>query len=221
MIHNIFPSKKTLSEKMLTKQKITIDYREKNSLVPPELINQGMDIEFKQLKVADYLVRETAIERKTPLDFIQSIIDKRLFNQLKEIKQYPNHLLIIEGEFKKTQMHPNAIRGFILSVNLNYKIPIIFTKDEKDTATYLTLLAKKQSKPLSLNPTKSNLSQNERLQYILESFPNIGPIKSKQLLNKFKTIKKIFDSNEQELKKILGNRVWGFLKIINQVYSSQ
>ena len=35
---------------------IIIDYREKNSLVPSQLIKKGLDIEFKELKVGDYLI---------------------------------------------------------------------------------------------------------------------------------------------------------------------
>ncbi|MBT4376781.1 hypothetical protein HOD29_05385 [archaeon] len=218
MIHDIFQEKKKKISS-LPKQKIIIDYREKNSFVPAELINQNLEVEFQQLKVGDYIVKETVIERKTAMDFIQSMINKRLFKQLEEIKQYPNYLLIIEGKnLYKTKIHPNALRGFILSIALSYKVPIIFTNDEKETATYISLLAKKQAKTISLNPTKSNLSDKEQLQYILESFPNIGPIKSKQLLEKFKTLKNIFSAKEKDLETIIGKKTWEFLKVINKKY---
>ena len=95
--YDIFSKRKLKSKKETSKQKITIDYREKSSLVPSELIKLGLEPEFKELKVADYIVKETAIERKTISDFITSMINKRLLKQLEELQQYKNKLLIIEG----------------------------------------------------------------------------------------------------------------------------
>lgn len=219
MIHDIYaPKKKPLSQKKIPKEKIIIDYREKNSLVPAELINQNFEIEFVELKVGDYLVKETIIERKTTTDLIQSMIKKRIFKQLEEIKQYPNYLLIIEGKFKETKIHPNVIKGLILSINLNYKIPIIFANSEEETATYISLLAKKQTRTPSLNPIKSSLSQDQQLEYILQSFPNIGPITSKKLLEKFGNLKTIFNSPEKELTPFLRKNTWKFQEIINHNY---
>lgn len=217
MLNDIFKEKKK-SIKKFKKEKIIIDFREKNSLVPSELIKQNLEIEFRELKIGDYLLKKTIIERKTYSDFIQSMINKRLFSQLKEIKQYPNYLLIIEGKGNFTKVHPNSLRGFILSISLNYKIPIIFTKNEEETAIYLALLSKKQEKGISLNPTKSNLSEKQQLEYILESFPNIGPITSKKLLSKFKNLKTIFNSEEEKLKPFLGKNSWNFLSILNSKY---
>ncbi len=217
MIHDIFsPKKESKSKKNIPKEKIIIDYREKNSLVPAELINQNFEVEFKELKIGDYLVKETIIERKTTTDFVQSMINKRLFKQLEEIKQYPNYLLIVEGKFKETRIHPNAIKGFILSINLNYKVPIIFTNSEEETATYISLLAKKQKRTISLNPIKSSLSDDQRIKYILQSFPNIGPITTKRLLEQFENLETIFNSSEKELKPFLGKNTWKFQEILKR-----
>src|SRR4030043_460807 len=122
-------------KKQIIMPKIIIDYREKNCLVASELMALGFEIEFKELKVADYLVKDIAIERKTVSDFISSMINRRLLKQLEELQQYENKLLIIEGieeqnlysdsESKEIGINPNAIRGFLLSILLKYKIPII------------------------------------------------------------------------------------------------
>ncbi|MEK6819664.1 MAG: ERCC4 domain-containing protein, partial [Nanoarchaeota archaeon] len=113
------------------KPKIIVDYREKNSLVSSVLVNLGVEIEFKNLKVGDYIVNEVAVERKTVSDFISSMINKRLSNQLEELQQYKKKLLIVEGideqelysdSEERTGMHPNAIRGFLLSILLKYNV---------------------------------------------------------------------------------------------------
>ncbi len=219
MFHNIFSKKKkeALSIKNITK--IIIDSREKNSLVPSELSKLSIPIEFQHLKVGDYLVSDIAIERKTLSDLKSSIISKRIFSQMQELKQYPKYLLIIEGKDKEKydneMLHENALRGFLLSTALEYKIPVIFTQDEKDTALYLSLLAKKkENKELSLRPSKIALSKKEQLQYILEGFPNIGPVKAKALLKKFSSLKNIINACEEELEDILGKRAKDFKRLL-------
>lgn len=215
MINDIF-QKKSIS-KEFPKQKIKIDYREKNSLVPSYL-HKNFEVIYQELKVGDYLLKETIIERKEITDLTQSIINKRIFKQLEEIKQYPNYLLIIEGNLSKSTLHSNALRGFFLSIQLNYKIPIIFSKNEEETALYLKIISEKEKKEISINPKKRNLSRKEQLQFILESFPEIGPIKSKKLLEKFDSLKKIFNSKEEELKEILGKDSIRFKNIIEEKY---
>jgi len=72
---------------------IIVDKREKNSLVISELIRRKIPIEIKQLEIGDYIIGDTIIERKTKSDFISSIINKRLLEQLNNMKQFPSNLL--------------------------------------------------------------------------------------------------------------------------------
>ncbi len=241
-------------ERKEEKQKIIVDYREKNSLVASELISMNFEIEFRELKVADYLVNNVAIERKTISDFISSIINKRIIRQLEEIQQYENKMLIIEGideqelysddsnnlnmrfhseaieeiakpyregkhikENRRLSLHPNAIRGFLLSVILKHKIPIIFSKDYRDTAKYIAVLARKKERESSLNVNKKSLNKKERLQFILESFPGIGPKTAKKLLEEFKTLKNISNTSVEELSKVIGKKA-DIFKLLEEQY---
>lgn len=217
-ILNIFSKKKT-SKKEIPTQKIIIDNREKNSLVISELISLNCQVEFQQLPVADYIINEIAIERKTISDLKSSIINKRIISQMREIKQYPKNLLLLEGfeneDIYQGIIHENALRGLLLSISLDYQVPIIFTKNEKDTAKYLFLLSKKSDKKeFSLRPSKISFSKEEQLQYILEGFPGIGPVTAKELLKKFGSLKNIINANEEELKEILGKKHEEFKSLI-------
>ena len=220
-------SKKGPKKESVEKPKIIADYREKNSLVISELISLGIDVEIKELKVADYVVKGVAIERKTVSDFISSMINRRLINQLEEISQYPDRLLIIEGideqelytdAENREGVHPNSIRGFLLSILLKYRVPIIFTKNYQDTAKFFWILARRKSKEIPLNVNKKSLNKKERLQFIIEGFPGIGPKTAKKLLKKFGTIKNIINASEEELKEILGKKVESIKKIIDEKY---
>jgi Fanconi anemia group M protein len=216
---DIFSNKKEKKEEL----KITIDHREKNSLVVSELMKLGFKIQFEQLPVADYLIENTAIERKTLSDFKSSIINKRIISQLLEMKQYPRHLLILEGLESEDPysgaIHENAFRGFLLSVALEYKTPIIFTLNEKDTAKYLYVMAKKKKKvEYAIRPAKIILSEKERLQFILEGFPGIGPSTAKKLLNEYKTIKQISNAPLGDLEKFIGKKAILLYKFFNYAY---
>ena len=205
------------------KPKIIADKREKNSLVISELISSGIDVEMQFLPVADFLINNIAIERKTIQDFLGSMLNKRLLRQLEELKQYENKLLIIEGideqeiynDNNKEGINPNAIRGFLLSILLKHKIPIVYTKDYKDTAKFLSVLAKKKEREENIRAKKKSFNRKEQLQYILEGFPGIGPKSAKKLLKEFKTIKAIINSKEDELKPLLGKKTGSFLSLLD------
>ena len=221
MIYEIFSSKKPKIKRQLPSETIIIDHREKNSSVPSKLAKLGIIGEFKELKIGDYLVKETIIERKTTTDFIQSMMNRRLLQQIENLKQYEKKLIIIEGDFGNTNinMHPNSIKGFILSITLEHKIPIIFTEDANQTAEYISLIARKQKKELTLNPVRKNLSKKQQLEFIIQAFPNIGSVKSKKLLEHFKTLKQLINTTEKELQPILGKKSKEFLEWINQKYN--
>lgn len=208
-------------------QKIIVDYREKNSLVISELLSLNCKVEITNLKVADYIIGEVAIERKTISDFISSMINHRLIHQLEELQQYKNRLLLIEGIEEQELytdsldwkgMHPNSIRGFLISILLKYKVPIIFTKDYVDTAKFLDVLARRKSKEMSLKTGKKTLDKKEQLQFIIESFPGIGPKTAKKLLNEFKTVKNIINAEQDQLKSLIGKKSENIIRIINQKY---
>ncbi|MEK6915221.1 MAG: ERCC4 domain-containing protein [Nanoarchaeota archaeon] len=210
---NIF-SKEKIKEKEI---RIIADNREKNALVASYLMEQGIKIEFKQLEIGDYIVNNIAIERKTKSDLVNSIIDKRIFSQLDNLKQYENHIILLEEDNKKTNMSENAIRGFILSVALKFKTPIIYSSNEKDTAEYIRLLAnKKKKKENSIRSLKNKISKDEQIQFILEGFPNIGPVKAKLLIEKFKTIKNIANASREELNEVIGKNSEEIYHLFNQ-----
>lgn len=222
----IFDIFSRVREKKKKSPRVLMDYREKNSLVYSQLIELGIDVEVRELKVADYIVNNIAIERKTVSDFISSMLSKRLTNQLDSLQQYKNRLLIIEGidehelyarEVPDKGIHPNAIRGFLLSIILDHKTPIMFTRDAEDTARFISVLTKRKPHEASLNVSKKGLNRKERMQFILESFPSIGPKTAKKLLTHFKTLRALFESSFEEIEELIGKKAEAF-RIIDDGY---
>src|SRR3989344_6672628 len=139
--------------------RIIVDYREDKNIVK-ELYKHNVDTEIKSLVYADFImqikdvndnVKDLGIERKTLNDFLNSIIDKRILTQLIALKEnFPLQLLILEGEeniYAIRNFHPNSIRGMLSSIAIDYQIPIIYTKNYRDTAAYLALISKRLEKP--------------------------------------------------------------------------
>ncbi len=197
--------------KQTNKIKIVADYREKASPVIKELFsNNDVAIEMTNLDIGDYVVSEdVCIEFKTKEDFVNSLIDGRLFNQAINLRnKYKKPLIIVQGLedlFSVRNLNENSIRGLLISLAVDYKIPVIFTKNPKDTAAYLLLIAKKEQienkKSIALH-TKKPRTIKEIQEYIVASLPNIGSILSKPLLNHFKTIRNLANASIDELLKV-------------------
>ena len=203
------------------KEIIVVDNREKNSLVVSELMSLGCDVRFEQLDVGDYIVKGVVIERKTISDLKGSIVNKRIIGQLLELKQYDKCFLLVEGVLDEDMysggIHENAFRGFLLSVALEYNVPLIFTHNSKDTARYIDVLARRTGKvDTSLRASKIFMDEEEQVLFILEGFPNVGRVKAKKLLEKFGSLERIFDGKVEELEEILGKRGEEFKRLIEK-----
>jgi len=197
--------------------KIIVDYREDKNIVK-ELYKHNVDTEIKSLVYADFImqikdvndnVKDLGIERKTLNDFLNSIIDKRILTQLIALKEnFPLQLLILEGEeniYAIRNFHPNSIRGMLSSIAIDYQIPIIYTKNYRDTAAYLALISKRLEKPrknISLVSKRKPLTLKEQQEYIVEGLPGIGNNLAKALLSKFKSVKNVINAKEERLQKV-------------------
>ncbi len=196
--------------------KIIVDHRESKSTVSRVLYRLGANLEQKQLHVGDYQLSDrVCVERKELSDFVKSIIDKRLFAQLKELKQnYKIPLLLIEGEGSLycSNVHPNAIRGALASIAIDYGIPILWTDSMEDTAQTLFHIAKREQfnlkKDFSPHGSKKPMGLREAQEYVVSAIPNVGIMLAKNLLKEFGTIKAISLAEEKALKKVskVGNK---------------
>lgn len=197
---------------------IYADHRENGTRIPDLLKNKSdskitVEVIQKQLGVADFLLSErVAVERKTTEDFLQSIVDGRLFKQIRNLKaSYKKPLLIIEGDdglFESRNIHPNAICGAMSSISIDSCVPIIWTKNQKETANYLYTIAKREQiefeKSVRIREKIRILTKNQRQEYIVSGLPKISTVLARRLLEYFKTPENIFKATEEELLKVDG-----------------
>ena len=187
------------------------DSREGNSKVIRHLSEMEIDVKVQSMAVADYQVSdEVAIERKTAKDFVDSIIDKRLFKQARELsEEFKKPLMILEGDDLYAGMvNANAIRGSIASIALDFGISIIPTRNAQDTAAMIKRIAVREQNgertPVQIRTDKKPVSLLEQQLFIVESLPNIGPVNAKNLLEHFGTVGRIINASEKELQEVEG-----------------
>jgi Fanconi anemia group M protein len=208
LLQSYFDDKKAKEQETAGKLKIIGDYREKASPVMKELVEQGVVLELKQLAIGDYQVSDrVVIEYKQVGDFVDSMLDGRLLSQLRELRQYPRALFIIEGEqdiYAVRRVHPNAIRGMLATIAVSYHMPILWSRTPRETAGLLLAIAKREQvggQDFQYHSAKP-LSDDDAQEYIIAAFPGIGAQLAKPLLAEFKSVKNIVNASEEELKKI-------------------
>src|SRR3989344_698356 len=139
-----------------------------------ELLNEHLD-------VADYLLGEgVACERKTCDDFLHSIVDGRLFSQMSAMKDsFESPFLVIEGDslFGKSEMHDNAVRGALASAAVDYRMPILWTKNQLETAEMLLAVARREQagmkRGISIRGKRRMKSMNEQQEFLVAGLPKI------------------------------------------------
>jgi Fanconi anemia group M protein len=189
------------------------DYREATSAVARELKRYECKVTYHVLSIADYLLSDrVAVERKTVRDFLHSLIDHRLFAQVKALKKaYKRPILILEGhpyELYSTEIHVNAIRGALASLSIDYEIPILWSRDSCDTAGILVQIAQReqveQKRELVIRRKTRTEGLREQQEYLIAGLPGVSTKLSRLLLKHFGCPEKVFTATSDELQKVRG-----------------
>ena len=189
-----------------------VDQRETRSGVVRFLAKAGVDLKLQNLPVGDYVISERiCIERKTTLDFLDSLVNKRrnLLEQIHRLKsEYEKPLLVLEGDsiYGQRNVHPNVVRGVMAAIALDLAVPILQTRDEADTASLIYVIAKREHIPnkTEVNPhgKKPSASLREQQEYLISALSNIGIVTTRNLLRRFKTVQRILTASKEELMEV-------------------
>ena len=212
-----------------TSLKIIVDHRESRSPVMRFLTQKDITIEPQQLDVGDYIVSSRiGIERKTVDDFLGSLIEGKLFVQMKHLRTaYSRPLLLIEGEglLTKRNMSHNAIFGSMVAIIVDFGIPIITTHSAQETADFLAVMAQREQKEgdriVSIRGEKTARTLSEQQQFLVEGLPNVSAVLAQRLLQHFGSIRALVNATEEELCEIAGigkNIAAEILRILNTEY---
>ena len=186
-----------------------IDHREIRSGVSQILETAGVEVVMRTLEIGDYLLSDrVCVERKTTSDFISSLISGRreLFGQISDLaRTFDKPVLIIEGNdlYGQRQIHPNAVRGALTAIAIDFGVPILMSKDAEDTALMLAAIARREQqdhgREVAMHGTRSAMMLPQQQEYVVSAMPEIGPVVAKNLLRHFGTVAAVMSASREEL----------------------
>jgi ERCC4-type nuclease len=188
--------------------KIIVDNRERNMEILEGLSGSGLQLEFAQLPVGDYIISERmCVERKTVHDFESSIINARIFDQLDRLsRDFRKPMLLLEGDDAEFTMHKNVVLGAILSIYGDFNVQVIRSNDVFDTVSILARLAEREQEGKVREPrivgTKRAFTSTQWQVVILSSIPGVGPKLAVSLIRHFKTLKNVLSAEPKELMEV-------------------
>ncbi|RNI14999.1 DEAD/DEAH box helicase [Methanohalophilus sp. RSK] len=189
---------------------VVADQREIRSTVTRNLQKAGASLSVKTLEVGDYVVSENvAIERKETGDFVNSLIEGKLFEQISNLtRTYEKTILIIEGEglFNARRINPSSIYGAMLSISMDFETTILHTRDAEETAALILQIAKrhqrKDKKPINPHGKKAAPILSKQQEYIVSAIPQLGPQAARNLLEHFGSVEAVMKACEEELREV-------------------
>ncbi|MEM3396505.1 MAG: helicase-related protein [Thermoplasmata archaeon] len=190
---------------------IVVDRREFRSEIPRALSKMGVHVIFRTLDVGDYLISdEVVVERKTVEDFVNSILDGRIFEQAKALSDSNAHpLIVVEGKWNgyTRNVSVSAVYGAICALGIDFRIPVVNFETSEETASFLHQLIKRVnngSRLPKIRFEKKPRSMAELQEYLVAGLPDVSTVISRRLLEHFRTPKKVFNATVDELMEVKG-----------------
>jgi Fanconi anemia group M protein len=189
---------------------IVVDQRELDSAIARDLsTREGMETRLETLAVGDYVVSDrVAVERKTVSDFLDTLTggDRSLFEQVGDLsRHYARPVVLIEGEglYEERNVHPDAIRGALASLTVDFGVSVLRTEGEGDTADLLAVLAGREQttrdRAVSVHGEKSAKTLAEQQEYVVGAIADIGPVTARSLLEHFGSVEAVMTAREEDL----------------------
>jgi Fanconi anemia group M protein len=194
---------------------IVVDQRELDSAIARDLsIRDGIETRLETLAVGDYVVSDrVAVERKTVSDFLDTLTggDRSIFEQVGDLsRHYARPVVLIEGErlYEERNVHPDAIRGALASLTVDFGVSVLRTEGEGDTADLLAVLAGREQttkdRAVSVHGEKSAKTLAEQQEYVVGAIADIGPVTARSLLEHFGSVEAVMTAREEDLLEVDG-----------------
>ena len=194
---------------------VVVDQRELDSPIAKELSRrEGVRTRLETLEVGDYVLSDrVAVERKSVADFLDTLTggDRSMFEQVGDLSRaYARPVVILEGEdlYGERNVHPNAIRGALSSLAIDFDASVLRTEDEDDTADLLEVVAGREQeesdRTVSVHGEKSGKTLAEQQEYVVGSVADIGPVTARALLEEFKTVEAVMTARKEDLMEVSG-----------------
>jgi DNA excision repair protein ERCC-4 len=193
---------------METKISIIADDREAGSDVVRELLARpDCQVTIRRLPTADYQIADRLLfERKTLPDLVASIADGRLFRQANRLAAGQRRgVILLEGRAKEiadSGMSREAIQGALICVSVVLGIPLLRSRDAKESAQLMIYAARQLQRVLSgalPRPGARPKSKRKIQLHILQGLPGVGPSRAERLLERYGSVEAALAAEWEDL----------------------
>jgi len=189
---------------------IVADQREMDANIARDLSRrEEIDVRLETLDVGDYVLSDrVVVERKSVADFVDSLVggDRSVFEQVGAMaRHYSRPIVVVEGDglYEQRDIHPNAVRGALSSLAVDFGASVLRTESEADTTELLAVIAGREQatadREVSVHGEKGTKTLSEQQEYVVASIAEIGPVTARSLLEEFGTVEEVMIATEDEL----------------------
>jgi len=181
--------------------------------------------EKRWIEIGDYVYDDVCFEAKSTIDFLGSVMNKRLWTQLDNMdRHYQTNIVIIHGDLEeaidtiisnsksnmpvgtRSIMLNNKFLGAIGRIVLDTDIKPFWVKTEEEASLIITAVSK--MKPITRETIApqvfKRLTTDDLRLDMLTSIKGVSIKKAKQLIKQFGSIMEIGECSEYELQAIEG-----------------
>lgn len=193
--------------KPLKKTVVITDYRERE--IAEHLKNLGAFVSMMDLEVGDFICsNRIVVERKDHSDYISSITDGRIFEQVEKMKEnFEKGIIIIEGSSER-RISENSYLASLAKLVIDNGISFMHTRNPQETAKMIFWIAKKEQEEKSeelLFKVGKKPKETKRFQeMVVGGLPGVSVVIARRLLEHFGNVEKIFTADEEELMRVKG-----------------
>jgi len=201
--------------------KIIVDHREDAGGFANELERLGdrFEVSRAMLDIGDVSINgRIGVERKRADDFVESMKDGRLFHQAGGLAEaYAERAIIVEGGFTAEAvggMSADAIRGAMVSLQFDWGIHLLRSRDVKESADYIAILGNRLSKrrgsrrsmPPSGVPKLSaeSLEDGNTVEAVVVALPGVGRARAQMIAAKYPDFPSLMRATPRDLGSIEG-----------------
>ncbi len=189
---------------------IVADQRELDSHIARDLsTREGIETRLETLAVGDYVLSDrVVVERKGVDDFLDTLVggDRSMFEQVgAAARHYARPVVVIEGHrlYESRNVHPNAIRGALASLAVDFGASVMQTADADGTADLLEVIARREQetddRAVSVHGEKGGKTLAEQQEYVVGSVAEVGPVTARALLEHFGSVEAVMMAEEDDL----------------------
>jgi ERCC4-type nuclease len=203
--------------------KLIIDSREKSNLsefIISEASRMNILTEKQWIEIGDYVYQDVCFEAKSTIDFLQSVLNGRLWNQVDNMdRHYEYSIVIIHGSLHQVMAYPKYVNmeineqllkhkfyGALGRLTLDTDCKVFWVESPQKAAKIITTICK-------MRPVKRSVIQPTLLKRIttddlrldmLCTIKGVSKSKAKKIIEKYGSVMEVGESNVNELSSIDG-----------------